>query len=202
MPKHIALPPIERLNELLKVVEIPESKYGVWSGLVWKVGRQGTKGIGSVAGSKLPNSRAPGRFDWKVMVDGRLYPASRIVYWMANGVDPDDLQVDHKDRNPFNNNVENLRLADRSVQGHNRGPRSINTSGAMGVHWDKQKGKWRAQLWNERKYFSLGRYTCKIEAARVVNDKIIELGLDKIGKPLIDLESLECSCSSCQNSPA
>jgi len=193
MTKHIALPPIQRLNELLEVVEIPEDKYGVWSGLVWKIGRRGTKGIGSVAGYKSPAATTPGRFDWQLMVDGRIYTASRIVYLMANGVDPGELQVDHKDRNPLNNNVENLRLGDRVLQGHNRGSRSDNTSGSVGVCWDKKAGKWQAHFCNERKRLLLGRYTCKIEAARVYNNKVIELELDKIGKPLNDLENLECS---------
>jgi hypothetical protein len=31
----------------------------------------------------------------------------------------------------------------------------------------------------------------------VVNNKIIELELDKIGKPLHDLEALKCDCGKC-----
>ena len=126
---------------------------------------------------------------------------SRVIYLMANGVDPGELEVDHEDQNPMNNNVGNLRLGGRSLQGHNKRSQSNNTSGAKGVTRHKD-GKWQAQLMHERENFYLGLHTCKIEAARVVNAKILELGLDKIGKPLIDLESLECGCSSCQNSPA
>jgi len=136
-----------------------------------------------------------------VSVDRKDYTVSRIIYLMANGVDPGELEVDHKDQNPMNNNVGNLRLGDDSLQGHNRKTFENNKSGAKGVSPYK-KGKWRADLTYKGEQFYLGIHTCKIEAARVVNNKILELELDKIGKPLIDLENLECSCSSCQNSPA
>jgi len=202
MPKPIALPPIQRLNELLEIVPIAPSQFGIQSGLLWKVNRGNRGKAGSTAGYKRPHSGTPGRFDWTVMVDGRKYLASRLIYFMANGEDPGELEVDHEDQNSLNNNVWNLRLGTQLIQKHNQGLRIDNTSGAVGVAWDKRSKKWQAQLKYERESFWLGRHTCLIEAARVVNDKILELGLDKIGKPLIDLESLECSCSSCQNSPA
>jgi len=117
---------------------------------------------------------------------------------MVNGVDPGEFEVDHEDRNSLNNNVGNLRLGGRSLQNHNRGTQSNNTSGAVGVAWDKRARKWEVQLSHKGERFRLGRHTCKIEAARAVNDKIIELELDKIGKPLNDLEAIECECCECQ----
>jgi len=197
MPKHIALPPIERLNELLEIVPVAPSQFETCSGLIWKVWRGGTARAGSVAGSKRPNPSKPGRFDWKVRVDGRKYFVSRVIYLMANGVDPGELEVDHEDWNSLNNNVGNLRLGGRSLQGHNQGPNSNNTSGAKGVGWRKNAKKWRARLKHKGKDFYLGTHTCKIEAARAYNNKIIELELDKIGKPLLELNSIKCSCGKC-----
>ena len=197
MPKHRPLPPLERLNELLEIVPIAPSQFEIQSGLVWKVRRQGTKGIGSVAGSKQPCPRKPGRFDWRVKVDQRHYLVSRVIYFMANGVDPGEFEVDHEDWNPMNNNVGNLRLGGRSLQIHSRGTRKDNKSGAVGVTWHKKTKKWQAELSHEREHFYLGLYTCLIEAARVLNNKILELELDKIGKPLIDLEVLNCDCKKC-----
>jgi hypothetical protein len=196
MTKHIALPPVERLNELLEIVPIAPSQFKIQSGLVWRVKRNGTKGIGSVAGSKVPNLKTPGRFDWRVKVDGRQYYVSRVIYFMANGVDPGEFEVDHKDQNPMNNNVDNLRLGGDSLQQHNQGTYSNNTSGAKGVHL-RANGKWQAQLTHKREHFYLGTHTCLIEAARAYNNKIIELELDKIGKPLHDLEALNCDCEKC-----
>ena len=199
MTKHKPLPPLERLNELLEIVPIPKSQFEIQSGLVWKVWRGGTARAGNVAGSKKPRPRKPGRFDWQVGVDGRDYLVSRVIYFMANGEDPGELEVDHEDQNPMNNNVGNLRLGDDSLQQHNRGPQSNNTSGALGVSWHKSTGRWTAAINNNQKRTYLGGYICKIEASLAYNNKIIELGLDKIGKPLNDLETLECNCAQCCN---
>ena len=200
MTEPIPLPPLERLNELLEIAPIPKSQIEIQSGLIWKVSR-GPQRAGSVAGSKNPNLITPGRFDWQVGIDGRKYTASRVIYFMANGVDPGELEVDHKDQNPMNNNVGNLRLGDDSLQGHNKRPQSNNTSGAVGVCWDKKRRKWKAYLTYEREDFYLGLHTCKIEAARAYNNKAIELELDKIGKPLHDTTKLTCTCSNCVNAP-
>jgi hypothetical protein len=191
MPKYNPLPPLERLNELLEVVEIPEDKYGEWSGLVRKVSRGGQR-AGSEAGCLVRTARGVSR--WKVMVDNQRYYASRLIYFMINGVDPDKLDVDHKDRNPLNNNIENLRLGNGSLQGHNRRIPIHNTSGAVGVSWYEPTRKWQAYLTHEHSRKNLGYFICKIEAARAYNSKVIELGLDKLGKPLNDLETLECDC--------
>jgi hypothetical protein len=124
------MPLLERLNELLEVVEIPPDKYGVWSGLVWKVERKGTRGIGSVAGSQRLNPNNPDRLDWVVGVEGVNYLTSRVVYYMTYGEDPGDTQVDHEDQNWLNNNTWNLRLAiGPSAQQINSPTRRNNTSG-------------------------------------------------------------------------
>lgn len=196
MLKTIALPAYERLHELFEIVPIAESQYGTHSGLMWKVSRGG-KRKGSVAGYPRPHWKKPRRVDWIVGVDGTKYLASRVLYLMANGVDPDERTVDHKDQNPLNNNVWNLRIADEVLQNNNQKQKSNNTSGATGVSWDKTRGKWLVLLSYGGRYRSLGRYTCLIEAARVWNDKVIEQGLDKLGKPLNTLKTLKCPCCRC-----
>lgn len=199
MPNHRPMPPLERLHELLEIVEIPEDKYGKWSGLVWRVSR-GRQRAGSVAGTPTSQTRNPDRVDWQVGVDGVRYLASRLIYFMAYGEDPGDIQVDHKDQNPLNNNAGNLRLdVDGDIQQVNSPMRRNNTSGVMGVSRDKGRKKWRAQAWWKGEYIYLGRSTCKIEAARVVNEKVIELGWDKLGRKLNDLEAIECDCESCMS---
>ena len=197
MTKHSPLPPLKRLNELFEIVPIAESQFEIQSGLVCKVWRGGTARAGSVAGSKKPHPKTPGRSDWVVGVDGRHYFVSRVIYFMANGIDPGEFEVDHEDQNSLNNNVGNLRLGTELIQKHNRGTQSNNTSGVNGVSPTKN-GKWQAELGYKGECFYLGTHTCLIEAARVVNAKIIELELDKIGKPLNVLGALECECCECQ----
>ena len=199
MPKFRPLPPLERLNELLEVVEIPPDKFGEWSGLVRKVSRGGTR-AGSVAGNLMRPKNRPDRLEWQVKVDGAAYMASRVIYYMTHGEDPGDAEVDHKDRNPLNNNAWNLRLdVDGGIQGVNRGMQRNNKSGVVGVVWRKETRKWRAHVWIKPKYKHLGYFTCKLEAARVVNEKWIELGWDKLGRQLNDLESIECGCDKCKS---
>ena len=125
---------------------------------------------------------------------------SRVIYFMANGEDPGELEIDHEDQNPMNNNVRNLRLGTELIQENNKGPLANNTSGAKGVSPTKN-GKWKAQLTHKGEDFYLGLHTCKIEAARAYNNKAIELELDKIGKPLHDTTKLTCTCSNCVNAP-
>jgi len=156
-------------------------------------------GIGSVAGTLKRDSRKPGRRVWQVGVDDVLYFASRIIYYMMHGEDPGNIQVDHKDQNPLNNNGWNLRLdVDGNIQQANQPMRRDNTSGVRGVSWDKRAGKWKAQAQINGKLTHLGYFTCKIEAARVVNNKWIELGWVELGRKLNDLEAIECNCGSCK----
>lgn len=196
MPKTLPLPPLERLNELFEVVPIAESQFGKHSGLMRKVSRGGRAKAGSIAGTLKKSGLR--RIEWMVGVDRRRYSVSRIIYFMLNNNEPGELEVDHKDRNPLNNNAYNLRLGDDSLQTHNQSKKSSNTSGAVGVFWNKPNKKWTAQLRNERKPNYLGLFICKIDAARVYNDKVIELGLDQIGKPLNDLKAIACGCGVCQ----
>jgi hypothetical protein len=198
MPKFRPLPPLERLNELLEFVEIPEDKYGEWSGLVWRVNRGGKARAGSVAGTPKPHSKNPDRIDWKVGVDGVQYVASRVIYYMTHREDPGDAEVDHKDRNPLNNNARNLRLdVNGDIQKVNSPIRRNNTSGVMGVNWHKDRRKWMARVRVEDKHKYLGLFTCKIEAARVVNQKWIELSWIEKGRKLNDLSQISCDCSKC-----
>ena len=194
MAKTVALPAYERLHELFEIVPIAESEFGIQSGLVWKVNRGARARAAGVAGTKVPHLKQPNRFDWHVGVDKKYYLASRVLYLMANGVDPGELTVDHIDRNSLNNNIDNLRLADRLLQVHNQNRRSNNTSGATGVCWHKAIGKWNAQLSYGDRNRSLGYFSCLIEAASVYNAKTIEQGFDKLGKPLNDLSALTCKC--------
>lgn len=74
----------------------------------------------------------------------RLYQAHRIIFTYHYGFEPS--LVDHIDRNPRNNDPENLREADKVINSINRGLQSNNTSGVRGVGWSKASRKWRAYI--------------------------------------------------------
>ena len=80
---------------------------------------------------------------------------------------PQNGQVtDHRNRNGLDNRRSNLRHATKSV---NR----MNTD-ATGVSWDKERGKWRAQMMVNGKQYLLGRFTNYTAACRARRKAIME----------------------------
>lgn len=69
---------------------------------------------------------------------------------------PDDLITDHIDKNKINNTRQNLRTADKSLNGINRDKPGNNTSGYKGVHRDLCE--WRAEIGINGKKIKLGRF--------------------------------------------
>jgi hypothetical protein len=83
--------------------------------------------------------------------------------------------VDHRDHNGLNNSRSNLRKATRSQNMQNRGAQINNKSGYKGVSWDKKRSKWQAQIECARVKIHLGFFTDKKAAAKVYQEKAIEL---------------------------
>lgn len=78
--------------------------------------------------------------------------------------------IDHKDRNPYNNQRDNLRPATKSQNGMNRGPQSNNrTSSYKGVSFDFKNNKWKAQICIKQSKMHLGLFDTEIEAAKKYN---------------------------------
>ena len=79
--------------------------------------------------------------------------------------------IDHIDRNPLNNQSDNLRITTNQINNLNKGLYSTNTSGYTGVVWDKSRSKWMAQFSiGKNKNINLGRYD-KIEDAVIAREK-------------------------------
>ena len=53
---------------------------------------------------------------------------------------------DHIDRNELNNRRSNLRKCSQRENNFNKGLKSTNKSGIIGVHWDKDRSMWYATL--------------------------------------------------------
>jgi hypothetical protein len=79
---------------------------------------------------------------------------------------PKKLQVDHINRNTLDNRRENLRTVTQSQNLHNTSSRKNNKSGYKGVHFDKRKKKYIAQIMIDRKYIFLGHFDNAIEASK------------------------------------
>lgn len=82
---------------------------------------------------------------------------------------PGDI-IDHADQNGLNNQRSNLRFATASQNSMNGPKRSRNTSGYIGVSWDKAREKWEAHIKIDKRKKMLGRFDSAEDAA-IVRDQ-------------------------------
>lgn len=77
---------------------------------------------------------------------------------------PENLEVDHINRNGLDNRKKNLRIVTHRGNMFNLSLAKNNKSGVRGVHLYKKTGKWTAQLQIDRKGYHLGFFDKKIDA--------------------------------------
>jgi len=77
---------------------------------------------------------------------------------------------DHINRNRLDNRRTNIRPVSHSGNARNRGLRSINTSGLIGVSFDKRLGKWRSFISINGKNKAIGCFSAKEDAGRMYNE--------------------------------
>ena len=118
--------------------------------LFWKVKPCKHMSVGSEAGSLSKNGYK------YVSIQGMKQLVHRVIFKMHTGLEPS--HVDHVDRNPANNSIENLRASTFAENAWNMKTPKTNTSGVMGVHWDKRRNKWMAFMRQNGKQKHLGYY--------------------------------------------
>ncbi len=96
-----------------------------------------------------------------------------IVVAERMGIDAS--HIDHKDRNPLNNQHSNLRPATAAQNGHNCVVQKNSTTGVKGVWLDRKVDKYRAEIVFEGKRYGFGYFDTIPEAAAVVRKKREEL---------------------------
>ena len=102
----------------------------------------------------------------------------RIHQLVANAFleNPNELKcIDHRDRNKLNNYYENLRWCSYQQNSMNATKASNRSSGFKGVSFHKQANKWTAQIMTKGKLKYLGLFESEKEAAKMYNEKAIEL---------------------------
>lgn len=91
------------------------------------------------------------------------------------GIPPENMVIDHANRNTFDNRKINLRFVTYSQNCWNRSTNYAGTSKFKGVCLDKKRNKWRAQIKLHGKGMFIGRYNDEEDAARAYDEKATEL---------------------------
>lgn len=99
----------------------------------------------------LPAGRKLGRLHntgyTSMSINGVIFLAHRLAFLYVYGAMPKKpLQIDHINRIPTDNAIDNLRIVTPSENARNSGMRRNNTSGHKGVCFDKHAKKWEANI--------------------------------------------------------
>ena len=92
----------------------------------------------------------------QVRLDRQIYKEHRLVWFYHTGKWPEE-QIDHINHQRRDNRFENLRLASNSENHRNRPMQRNNTSGFVGVYWDK-RGWFESYINAGGKKIRLGRF--------------------------------------------
>jgi hypothetical protein len=101
-------------------------------------------------------------------INTKPYLIHRLIFLYHHGYLPK--YIDHIDRNPANNRIENLREATHSQNHGNITKQSNNTSGYKGVSWNKGHKRWVVTFRGKL----LGRFTDVILAAEAYDKAAFE----------------------------
>ncbi len=109
-----------------------------------------------------------------VSINDKTYLAHRIIWLWYYGYLPENF-IDHVDRNPHNNKIDNLREASNQCNQRNTGNPKDNTSGVKGVYWHKKRNKWKAEIRINGKGLYLGSYESFTDAvcARLAGEQCL-----------------------------
>lgn len=127
--------------------------------LIWKIDA-GRARAGDVAGNIMKIGYR------KIKAGGKDLYAHRIAWYMTYGRIPKGGQIDHINGSRADNRIENLREVTNQENHKNRKKPSDNTSGVVGVTWDKGSKKWRADIKVDCKNKYLGMFDDFDEAAK------------------------------------
>ena len=105
---------------------------------------------------------------------GMHYPAHVLAWLYVHGEWRPD-EIDHRNGNRSDNRISELRIATPSQNGINKAMQRNNKSGAVGVHFVQQCGKWEGVITQNRKRIWRHFFDSKEEAAAARAEKAREL---------------------------
>lgn len=145
-------------QELKELFEYHEDGY-----LIWKVDAGSNKLIGKKAGSQDKRGRQ------SIRIGGKGYLTYRLIFLYHRGYLPE--VVDHIDRDPTNNKIENLRAATQRQNLWNTIKKPTGKqSKYRGVGWHKRDKLWYARIRIEGKRKTLGYFKDELDAAKAYQE--------------------------------
>lgn len=127
---------------------------------------------GQFAGKLVTSHRPDGYLQIGIL--GEYYRAHRVIWKWMTGAWPD--HVDHINGIRDDNRWENLRSVSASENHRNRGTPRGNTSGFVGVFWNKQKRKWASTICVNGKRTRLGFFDAPEDAHAAYQHAASQLG--------------------------
>jgi hypothetical protein len=101
-----------------------------------------------------------------IRMNCKQYKAHRVAWLLHHGAWPVN-QIDHINGIRDDNRIVNLREATNAENHQNRFGNKNNTSGHIGVSWNRQSNKWEAHIRVNGKRHHLGMFDCLETAAQV-----------------------------------
>lgn len=101
---------------------------------------------------------------FQLQLCGKNYQVHRIIWMLVTGEDPGDREIDHKNRDGFNNRWRNLRLATLKQNARNKA--GYGASGVKNVY-PRSGGRFQVMIRVDGKLKSLGYFNDIGEASRI-----------------------------------
>lgn len=116
------------------------------------------------AGDKARSVRDTGKKRYyRLKYRQKQYQLHRLAFLYMNGEMPKG-EVDHINGNSLDNRWENLRIVSRQENSRNVKKANRNTSGVVGVTWNKAVERWQSQIGVDGKCVFLGYFSDLSEA--------------------------------------
>jgi hypothetical protein len=120
---------------------------------------------------------------WFVNKEGYIYNSKYRMHRYIMKAKNNDI-IDHINNTKEDNRINNLRIANSSLNNHNRVKKQNSSSKYFGVSLNNNK--WRSVIYKDNIQHNLGYFEDEIDAAKAYNKKAIELYEDKANLNVFD----------------
>ena len=111
-----------------------------------------------------------------IRFSGKTISTHKYAWERVYGKVPKGMKLDHRCHTPTCANTDHLRLATNAQNSQHRlRAQKDNTSGYRNVYWNKQYQRWYVEIQKNYKKYVFGYYDDIEEAARVAEQKRLEL---------------------------